>query len=167
MYSVSQNTIRGASLNKAYSTMSADEGQDFTDYLTGLGLLGESEMLVLSMRQHWYFHYNDVRNLRILVILKKLDLIKHSESLLQAIFRVLKPEAYFIGCFTSDLSSECKHLNSFRPHFIYHKVDNFLEPKASHHFNKKYFPEIIEAQGFRIVDMAEIKGQVYFASQVK
>lgn len=147
--------------------MNADEGQDFPDYLTGLGLLGESEMLVLSMRQHWYFDYNDLRNLKILVILKKLDLIKHAESLLQTIFRVLKPEAYFIGCFTSDLSSEGKHLISYRSHSIYHIVDNFLEPKASHHFNKKYFPEIIEAQGFKIVDMTEIKGQVYFTSQVK
>jgi hypothetical protein len=167
MYSVIQNAIGESSLNQVRSTMGADEGLDFSDYLSGLGLLGESEMLVLSMRQNWYFDYADLRYLRILVILKKLDLIKHAESLLQSIFRVLNPEAYFIGCFTCDLSSGGNHLNSYPSHSIYHKVDNLLEPKAFHHININYFPEIIEAQGFKIVNMTEIKGLVYFTSQIK
>jgi hypothetical protein len=167
MYSVKQDLIENTVSKQVHNQTIIEEGQDFLDYLTWLGLLGESNLLVLSMRHHYYFEYNDLRDLKVLVILRKLDMIKHLESFLHIIFRILPSGAYFIGCFNNNKSQIIKELTLNPTSTFYNKVHDFLESKPNQHLNRNNYPEIIESHGFNIVDMAEIKGQVYFTSQNK
>jgi hypothetical protein len=167
MYPVIQDLTEYNSFNQVYNHLVPDEGQDFPDYLTRLGMLGESNLLVLSMRHHYYFEYNDLRDLKVLVILKKLDMIKHLESFLHIIFRILPSGAYFIGCFNKNKSLIYKELNFNKTATFHNKVHDFLESIPHHHLNINNFAGFIESHGFNIVDLAEIKGQVYFTSQNK
>jgi len=167
MYPVSQNSTREPGYNLYLNNSVSDEGQHFTDYLTGLGLLEESGMLVLSLRHHYYFDYNDLKDLRVLVILRKLDQIKHIDNLLQIIFRILPSEACFIGCFAEKKFGSIEDLTYHHYSAFYNKVVNMIESKAHLHLHKSIFPGIIESHGFSITDMTPIKGDIYFTCQNK
>jgi hypothetical protein len=166
MYPVIQYSTEYTAFNQVYYHPVPDEGQDFPDYLTRLGMLGESNLLVLSMRYHYYFDYNDLRDLKILVILKKMDMIKHLESFLNIIFRILPAGACLIGCFNNN-SLIYKELNFKETTTVQNKVHDFLDLIPHHHLNRNNFSGIIESHGFKITDLTEIKGQVYFTSQKK
>jgi len=167
MYPVIQNSTEYTAFNQVFTHPVSDEGKDFPDYLTRLGMLGESNLLVLSLRHHYYFDYNDLRDLKVLVILKKLDMIKHLESFLHIIFRILPAGACFIGCFNNNKSLIYKELNFNKTATVHNKVHDFLDLIPHHHLNINNFTGIIESHGFKITDMSEIKGQVYFTSQNK
>jgi hypothetical protein len=167
MFPVNQNSLERTTFNQfGYSTVS-EEGQDFLDYLIRLGLLGESSLLVLSMRHHYYFEQNDLKDIRVLVIPKKLNLVKHLDSFLHIVFRVLPPAAYFIGCFTDNKSSKGKEFTLSRASTNINRFINHLDSKTSWYLDKNEVSRILESHGFKTVDLTEIKGQVYFASKNK
>jgi len=165
MYSVRQNLIEKPAFNKVHSIIDIDEGEDFLNYLTCLGLVGESKILVLSMSRHYSFDYNDLKDLRVLVMLKKLERIRHLESFIQIVYRVLPPKGYFIGCFSISKTPEdigfplnytSTNLNKFIDHF---------ESKAYPHLYKNNLSRIFQSYGFKIFNMTEINKQGYFATQ--
>jgi hypothetical protein len=167
MYSVRQNSNGETRINDAYRNMAADEGQNFLEYLIRLGLIGESNLLVLSDRDHYYFDQNDLRSIRVLVNLKKLNLIKHLVSFLHVIFRVLPPKASFIGCFTDIEYQGDNGFNVYQASYDFNKFINPLDSKANLHLDKNNVSRIFESHGFKIVDMTQIKEQVYFTCQNK
>jgi hypothetical protein len=167
MHSVRQNSIGETAFNNAYGNMAADEGQNFPEYLIRLGLIGESNLLVLSNRYHYYFDQNDLRSTRVLVNLKKLNLVKHLDSFLHIIFRVLPPKAYFIGCFTKIEYQEDNGIPVSQASFNFNKFNNPLDSKTNLPLDKNNVSRIFESHGFKIVDVTEIKEQVYFTCQNK
>jgi hypothetical protein len=167
MHSVSQNSITRTLSGSIYNGMVTEEGQDYLDYLTRVGLLTESNMLVLSMRHHHYFDNNDLSNLRVLVILKKLNYIKHLDGFLHILYRVLPSEGYFIGCFTESKSPKGIGFSNYSTSTNSNKFVNFLDSNANLLLDKNDVLRILESHGFKIVDMTEINGQVYFKSQNK
>lgn len=167
MYSVRQNSIGKNAFNNAYGFMAADEGQNFLDYLIRLGLIGEANLLVLSNKYEYYFDQNDLRSVRVLVNLKKLNLVKHLDSFLHVIFRVLPPKAYFIGCFTDVEYQGDNGFPVYQASSDFNKFTNPLDSKTNLHLDKNNISGIFESHGFKIVDMTEINEQVYFACQNK
>jgi hypothetical protein len=167
MHSVRQNLNGETAFNDAYGSMAADEGQNFLEYLIRLGLIGESNLLVLSNRHHYYLDQNDVRNVRVLVNLKKLNLIKHLDSFLHLIFRVLPPKAYFIACFTESEYQEDIGFPVYQASSGFNKLNNPLDSRTNLHLDKNNVSRIFESHGFKIIDMTEIKEQVYFTCQNK
>jgi hypothetical protein len=165
MYPVGQNLIERPPFSKVYSIKDSDEGRDFPDYLTSLGLICESRMLVLSTSHHFSFDYNDLKDLTVLVMLRKLERVRHPDSFMQIVFRILPPKAYFIGCFTICKTQED---GGFPLHYTSNDIDkliDLLEPKTYLHLHKNNVSGIFRSYGFKIFDMAEINNLVYFAIQ--
>ena len=78
----------------------AEGGVNFFRYLKNLGLSGEPNLIILSSRNHYHCDENDLKSVRTLINLKKLNLIKHLDLFLNALVRILPPETNFIGRFS-------------------------------------------------------------------
>lgn len=132
--------------------------ENFIDYLLWLGLANEPNLLVLSSGRHYYYDYEDLKGVRALINLKKMNLIKKLDDFLFTVYNVLSPKTDFIGCF-SDCKTQ-KGISLFSR--IRKKFINFLDLRTYIEIDKKDISRLLESHGFKIIDMTEINGLTYF-----
>jgi hypothetical protein len=132
------------------------------EYLKWLGLAYEPNMLVLSSRHHFFYDQSDLKGVKVLVNLKKLNHIKHLDSFLHILYRVLPPEASFIGCFVDSKNHKRNGTHFFYTNLFYKKFIDFLDQKIDKSMNKTDVEELLDSHGFKITDMTEINGMTYF-----
>jgi hypothetical protein len=133
--------------------------ENFMNYLSWHGLENEDNFLVLSSKLHYYYDYEELKDVTTLISLKKLNLVKHLDDFLQSLYTGLAPRANFIGCF-SDRKSEKSVTTRYYKRFI-----NFLDAKIDTEIDGKNIPKLFESHGFKLVDMTEINGLTYFRTQ--
>ncbi len=88
--------------NPILENILTEGGNDFYQYMTWIGLDKEPNIMVLSSMHHYYYDHNDLKGIRTLVNIKKLNQIKHLESFLHTLYRIMPSKAYFVGCFKSN-----------------------------------------------------------------
>ena len=147
--------------NPAIDNLIAEGGENFFHYLNWLGLADESKMLVLSSRHHYYYDYEDLKDVKTIISLKRLNLIKHLESYLKTVCHSLSPKTNFIGCFTDHKTKTGASVTSK----MYKTVINFLDSRTDNSINKKDISLLFESNGFKVIDMTEINGLTYFVTQ--
>ena len=167
MFSPDQNTMERTAYNPVYTNLAAEGDENFFHYLNWLGLSNEPNLLVLSSRHHYYYDYDDLKGVRVLVNLKSLNVIRHLDSFLHVVFRMLPPRASFIGCFTENKRSGARGLSLHGNTSIFNRFINFLDSRIERYLDRDDVKKILESHGFSIVDMTEIDGKVYFISRNK
>ncbi len=167
MFSPDQNTVERTSYNPVYTNLAAEGDENFFHYLNWLGLSNEPNLLVLSSRHHFYYDYDDLKGVKVLVNLKSLNVIRHLDSFLHVVFRVLPPKASFIGCFTENKRSGAKGFSLQGTTSIFNRFINFLDSRIERYLDRDDVKRILESHGFSIVDMTEIDGKIYFISRNK
>ncbi|MGC1390298.1 MAG: hypothetical protein WA816_04625 [Bacteroidales bacterium] len=135
--------------------------ENFINYLNWHGLANEDNLLVLSSKLHYYYDYEELREVKTLINLKKINLIKHLDDFLHILCYGLSPKANFIGCFSDIKTQKGVSLISR----LYKKFINFLDSKIEVDIDSKDFSKLLESYGFKIIDMTEINGLTYFRSQ--
>jgi hypothetical protein len=108
MLSVGQIPYESTSIHQIFENIVTDEDEVFKKYLSGLNLIDEPGLFVLSMKHHYYFDQNDLKEVKIMIVLKKLNLIRHLDSFLHILYRILPPKALFIGSFSDAKSAKHK-----------------------------------------------------------
>ena len=149
--------------NQALTKMLVESGESFLDYLKSQGLPGETEIMVLSCNHHYYYDENDLKNIRTLVNLKKLNLVEHLDSFLDTLFRILPPDANFIGCFTD--SKILKKNNGFTLYHstrILNQLISVIDSRTNHYMNRNQVLNLFASNGFKVIDMTEKDGLTYF-----
>jgi hypothetical protein len=147
------------SSNNFYLT--AEGGKNFFHYLKRFNLSKEPDLLILSPNNHYYYEEIDLRNVRTLLNLKKLNLIKDLDTFLQTLIHILPPNVNFIGCF-----SESKTLNGSEfLSGLSTRFNNFLDSRTDHYMDKKDVSELLEKYGFKVIDMTEMNELTYFFTQ--
>jgi hypothetical protein len=157
--------IEQAGINPVIDNLIAEGGEHFVHYLHWLGLEQEANLVVLPSRHHYYYDINDLKGVTVLVNMKKLNLIKHLDSFLHVVFRVLPPDATFIGCFSDSKKQKINGTAFYQPSRIYSRFINFLDSKTDKDMSKNEVMELLDSHGFKIVGMAEINGLTYFTTR--
>lgn len=149
----------------AIVTMIAEDGNNFFRYLKDLGLSRENDLVVLSSRHHYFYDENELKHVKTLVNLRKLNRIKYLDEFLYTLVQVLPPDTKFVGCFSDFEVSEKSEISFLRPikHLGY-KISNFYSGTEKI-LNKNRVSEILESFGFKIIDMTEMNGLTYFCAQ--
>ena len=135
--------------------------QNFINYLTWNGLANEDNLLVLSSTLHYYYDYEELKEVTTLINLKKLNLVKHLDDFLQTLYSGLSPKTNFVGCFADTRSQKGVSAASR----LYKKFLNFLDDKIDVEIDSKDFSRLLESHGFKVIDMTEINGLTYFRTQ--
>jgi hypothetical protein len=156
--------VKRTAYNPAVVSLISDGDINFFHYLKGLNLAKESDILVLPSNHHYYYDQKELKSVRVLVNLKKLNLIKHLDKFLENLVCILPPSTNFVGCF-SDNTLEPKASTSYRFSKLYNRFINFLDDRTDHLMSKYEVTKLLERNGFRTIDMKEINGMVYFYSQ--
>jgi len=147
----------------AFIILIAEGGLNFFTYLRNMGLPREQEMLLLSSRHHYYYDASDLRRVKALINLKRLNVIRHPDVFLGSLVRLLPYKAKFAGCFI-DSSSTGKtafgRLSALR-----RRVVNILDSKTDRKMDRTKVTGMLEEHGLKIIDMTEINGVTYFYTQ--
>lgn len=155
------------SMNPAVANLIAKVGTDLYQYLKSNSFPEESGFLLISPNQHYYYDEEDLKNIRSLLNLNKLNNIKHLDRFLHNLFRVLPAGANFIGCF-----HDSKKLNGnnkypfYQPSVLLNKFRNFLDSRTDHYINRDEVFGLLKLNGFKVLNMTEIDGVTYFYAQM-
>jgi len=142
-------------------SLMAQEGKNFLRYLKSFNLSDGPDLLILPTNNHYYYDEHELRSVRTLINLKKLNLIKDPDTFLHTLYRILPPDVNFIGCFSdSKTLKEDGFLSGLSTRF-----NNLLDLKPDHIMDKKNVSELLEKYGFKVVDMTEMNGLTYFYSR--
>jgi hypothetical protein len=153
-------------ISPAIANMIAEGGIDFYSYLRKIGLSREPNLMVLSSKHHYYYDESDLKEIRTLVNLKRLNLVRHPEAFLNNLARILHGGANFVGCFcdSKDLRKSGKHF--FQTSRLLTRVVNLLDSKTDRTLDSKSVTQMLESHGFKIVDMTLIDGTTYFNAKL-
>lgn len=162
---IERTPVKRQAYNPAVVSLISDGDINFFHYLKGLNLAKETDILVLPSNHHYYYDQKELKSVRVLVNLKKLNLIKHLDEFLENLVCILPPSTNFIGCFSDNKTLEPKASPSNRFSKLYNRFINFLDDRTDHLMNKYEVSKLLERNGFKTIDMREINGLVYFYSQ--
>jgi hypothetical protein len=149
----------------AIVNMIAEDGESFFHYLKDLGLSRENNLVVLSSRHHYFYDEDELKNVRTLINLKKLNLIKYLDEFLFTLVQILPPDTKFLGCFSECNAPENNGALLFHPIKLLKQKVNRLNLMGKKTMNKNKVSEILESYGFKIINMTEMNGLTYFCSQ--
>jgi hypothetical protein len=149
----------------AIVNMIAEDGESFFHYLKDLGLSRENNLVVLSSRHHYFYDEDEMKNVRTLINLRKLNLIKYLDEFLFTLVQVLPPDTKFLGCFSDCNASGNKSASLLHPIKLLKQKVNRLDFIGEKTMNKNKVSEILESYGFKIINMTEMNGLTYFCSQ--
>jgi hypothetical protein len=124
-----------------------------------------SELLVLPSNQHYYYAEEDLKNIKTLISLKKLNHIKHPVGFLHILFRTLPADAEFIGCFSDDKTESLNGTTYYKPSRLLKWVVNFIDSRTDHFMDRRKVSELLSSHGFKVVEMRNIDGLTYFYSR--
>ncbi len=82
-----------------YENIITEGGEDFFQYLTWIGLAKEPDIMVLSSIHHYHYDHSDLRGIKALINLKKLNQIRHLDGFLHTLSRIMPAKAYLAGYF--------------------------------------------------------------------
>lgn len=145
--------------------MIAETGVNFFRYLKRIGLSKEPDLLILSSKHHYSYNENDLKSVRTIISFKKLNLIKYLDTFLYALFRILPPNVNFIGCFSDNKTLKEHRFPFYQPLKLINRFFNFLDSSTKNNMDKNIVSEVLERNGFKVVDMTEMHGLTYFYSQ--
>jgi hypothetical protein len=149
----------------AIVNMIAEDGENFFRYLKDLGLSRENNLVVLSSRHHYFYDENELKNVRTLINLRKLNLIKYLDEFLFTLVQVLPPNTKFLGCFSDSNASMENGSSLLHPLKLLKQKINALDFVGERTMNKNKVSAILESHGFKIINMTEMDGLTYFCSQ--
>jgi hypothetical protein len=149
------------SQNPSLVDLVAEGGESLFRYLKSLNLSKEPNLLVLPSNHHYFYDEEDLKDVRTLINLRKLNLIRDPEKFLQNLSKILPEGMNFIGCFSEDNNYNWEGFFSG----LSIKFANFLDFKTDNRMNKKDVSGLLGKYGFKVIDMTEINGLTYFYSR--
>jgi hypothetical protein len=167
--------------NPAIERLSAGKYRIYWEYLDWLGLTNDKNLLVLSPSRHYYYDFEDLKEVTTLLNLKHLNHIRNSPDFLNTVNRMISPGSFFIGSFI-----DRKYQYSFFSNSVLHdspvkgEVDpvengivsripllnmifDFMDSRTNNrNLTQKSVTELLNDAGFKVIDMTEIRGVTCF-----
>lgn len=147
--------------NSLSNRLTAEGGKNIFLYLKSFDLINKHDFLILSPTSHYYYEENDFRNIKTIVNLIKLNTISNLDTFFTTLTRVLPADVNFVGCFSASKPfMGAQFLSDLTA-----RVNNLLDLGPERMMDRKDVSGLLGKYGFRIIDMTEMNGLVYFYSQ--
>jgi hypothetical protein len=150
--------------NPVMENILSEGGNDFFQYLNWIGLEKEPNLMVLSSMHHYYYDHNDLKGIRTLINLKKLNQVRHLESFLHTLYRILPSKAYFVGCFKKG-NHNGNGATFYRSVRFFNGLINIFDTRTDRSLSRKGVTKLLEDHGFKVNDFTDINGTTYFWAQ--
>jgi hypothetical protein len=134
---------------------------DFYNYINNLGLRKKSRTLILSAVSFFYYEPSEVYKFKDVVCLKNLNSIEKLDSFITSISVSLKIGTNFYGCFINNKFGQ----KSFKYFSFFEFITLLIDTKMKRLMSQKDVSILLAANNFKILDMKEINGIIYFYSK--
>jgi hypothetical protein len=160
--------------NPGIEILAAEGNDDLVNYIEWLGLDKDPNMVVLSSFHHYYYDFEEMKNVKTVISLLRLNLVKDIRSFFHTIFNILAPKSNFIGYFndskkengsgtdkdTEDSEAVKNGIISKIP--LLNKIYSMMDSKTNKNISRKSVLLLLEEHGFKVADMTELNGLTYF-----
>ena len=153
--------------NPVFENLLAEGGENFYHYINWLGLGKDPNLMVLSSIHHYYYDFNDLKGVKTLINLKKLNEINHIDTFLANVFRVLPSKANFVGCFKDNKIRGGISVPFYQSFKFLNGLINMVDSKTDRFMTRKDVIKLLESREFSIIDMTEISSITYFCAESK
>jgi hypothetical protein len=143
----------------------AGVGLNFFRFLRSRGISREENLVVLSAKDHYAYDKDELKNVRILINLRKLNLIKHLDIFLSSLVRILPPNTSFIGYFSDGGAGKGSILQLSRVILPFRRLLRLFDSGTNHVMDRNDVMDLLWKNGFKTIEMKEINGLTYFISQ--
>lgn len=151
-------------INPVLENIRAEAGADFIQYLNLLHLTKEPDLMALSATHHFYYDSDDLKRVKTLINLKKLNNVKNLESFLTIVGHILPQKANFIGYFKNDTGNRSV-FSFYHTTRFFGELVNYFESRTDRSLTKESLSIILEAHKLKIIDITDINGMTYFCSR--
>jgi hypothetical protein len=151
--------------NPVFDSLLAEGGENFFHYINWLGLAKDPNLMILSSIHHYYYDFNDLKGVKTLINLKRLNQINHIDTFLTNVLHVLPPKANFLGCFMDNKIRSGIYLPFYRSFRLLSGLINLIDPKTDRFMSRKDVIKLLESHDFSIVDITEINNITYFCAE--
>ena len=145
----------------AIPALITEVGLNFFRFLRSAGMT-DDHIVVLSSRDDYFCSETELKNVRIIINLKRLNLIKHLDLFLNSLVRILPPNTSFIGYFSDEKRVKG---NGFNPAVFLRLLSGILGSRTNHIMNRNEVRDLLEKNGFKTLKMKDMNGFTYFVSQ--
>jgi hypothetical protein len=139
-------------------------GFSFFRYLWCAGLTRESGMIILSSHEGANWGRRDIGNARMLINLRRLDLIRHLEMFVSSLVRLLPPETTFVGCF-AQRGLDAAGTQASGSHGGFWNGLSGHGGGTCQMLSRARVSALLEGSGLEVIDMREMNGLTYFHSR--
>jgi hypothetical protein len=174
--------IKNTEMNPVYTELVGEGHEDFYNYLDWLGFARTPDLLILTSLHHYYFEVEDLKNVRTVVNLKKLNNINKPKDFLQEIYSVLPNKCHLIGSFTDnkkqnifspskkpqnriDADESGSEMETGRWNSFLNVLYGVIDAKTNRYLSEKSVRLLLEETGLKILDLTEFNGLTYFCAQ--
>lgn len=145
-----------------------ERSKDFFNYITKSNIVENyKNLLILSANHHFFYEYNEMKDVKIILNIRKLNNIYHLNDFMSALLANLQKDTYFYGCFIDNKFSfrnkGNKKNNLTRFFNSFSIITNY--PRLTRLLSIKNVYNLFESHSFQILDMKEINDVIYFSAQ--
>ncbi|MFZ2338532.1 MAG: hypothetical protein WAW07_02280 [Bacteroidales bacterium] len=151
--------------NPVFENLLAEGGENFYHYINWLGLGKDPNLMILSSIHHYYYDFNDLRGIKTLINIKKLNEINRLDTFLSNVYRVLPPKASFIGCFKDNKIHGGIGVPFYQSSRLLNGLINLIDSKTDKFMTRKDVIRLLESHDFALVDMTEISSITFFCTE--
>jgi hypothetical protein len=151
--------------NPVFDNLLAEGGENFYHYINWLDLGKDPNLMILSSIHHYYYDFNDLKGVKTLINLKKLNEINHIDTFLANVFRVLPSRANFVGCFKDNKIRGGISVPFYQSFKLLNGLINMIDSKTDRFMTRKDVIKLLESHDFSIVDMTEISSITFFCAE--
>jgi hypothetical protein len=170
-------------INPVQKVLLNEDCKNFVKYLEQLGLSVENDVIVLSSLHHYYYDAEEMTNVKTIINLKELNMIKELKDFLHSSFHILPSGCNFIGCFINNKKQNGFVLNTNPTDYYYKRnsdaiengivssspflnmIYNVIDSKTNKYLSERSVSLILEEHGFNVTDFTEIDGLTYFCAK--
>jgi len=120
--------------------------------------------MALSSTHHYFYDSDDMKRIKTLINLKKLNNIKSLRSFFQNVVRILPQEAIFIGYFKNDTGNRSV-FSFYQTTKFFNGLVNYFDSRTYRSLTKDDVSRLLEEFKLKVVDLTDINGMTYFCSR--
>ena len=170
-------------INKLFEELPERAREDFFNFLDQLGLKSEARMLVIPSTHHFYYDAEELKEIKTVVNLRKLNHIREVKEFLKTISDLLPYKSNFVGCFIDNKahSGFSDRYNNFpgndtdkaeayengiesRIPFI-NRMYSFMDLRTNRYLTRRSVTTLLRECGLMVAGMTEFNGTTYFYTQ--
>ncbi len=151
--------------NPVFENLLAEGGENFYHYINWLGLGKDPNLMILSSIHHYYYDFNDLRGIKTLINIKKLNEINRLDNFLANVYRVLPPKASFIGCFKDNKIRGGIGVPFYQSSRLLNGLINLIDSKTDKFMTRKDVIRLLDSHDFALVDITEISSITFFCTE--